>query len=55
MSLLIKVLVKALEAFEVGEKSPFLNTCQLFSLLAKHNFLTYYGNTTIYLLDLVGF
>ena len=38
-SLLVKVLVKALEAVEVMGKSPFSNTCQIFSFLAKHIFL----------------
>ena len=42
---------------EDGNNNIFFdwNTCQLFSLLAKHIFLKDYGSTTIYLLDLVGF
>ena len=54
-SLLVKVLVKALEAVEVMGKSPFSNTCQIFSFLAKHIFLKDYFNTMLYLLDLIGF
>ena len=41
-SLLVEVLVKALEAVKVGGKSPFVKypiLNKLFSLLAKHNFL----------------
>ena len=54
-SLLGKVLVKGPEAVEVRGKLPFLNTCQLFSFLAKHNFLKDSCNKTHYLLDLIGF
>ena len=49
------LLVKALEAIKVRGKLPFLNTCKLFSFLEKHNFLKDSCNTTLYLLDLIGF
>ena len=54
-SLLVEVLVKAPEAVKVEENRRFSNTCKLFSFLAKHNFLKDSCNTTLYLLDLIGF
>ena len=53
--LLIKILVKALEAFEVGGKSPFPNTHQLFSFLAIPIFWEDSCHTTLYKLDSIGF
>ena len=52
---MIKVPVKALEGNEAGPKSPFLNTFQLFSFLAKLNFLKDSFATTLYLLDFFEF
>ena len=54
-SLLIEVSVEALEAVEAGKKSPFLNTFELFSFLAKHNFLKDSNTTALYLLDFIRF
>ena len=47
--------VKALEVVKAGQKSLFSNTCQLFSFLAKLNFLKASFTTTLYLLDLFDF
>ena len=50
---MIKLIFKALEAVEVGGKSLFLK--YLFFFLAKLNSFEDYFNTTLYLLDLIGF
>ena len=52
-SILIKVLVKDLEALEVGGKSPFFKYLSIIFFLAKLNFLKDYCNTTLYLLDFI--
>ena len=51
-SLLVEVLVKALEAVEVRGKSPFFN---YFLFWQNITFLKDSFNTTLYLLDLIGF
>ena len=54
-SLLIKVLVKALEAVEVGgEIAVFQIPVKYFLFLAKHNFLKDSCNAILYLWDLIG-
>ena len=54
--LLIKVHVKAVEAVEAGQKNRrFSNTFELFSFLAKLNFLKDFFTKTLHLLDLIGF
>ena len=40
---------------KLGENRRFSNTCQLFSFLAKLNFLKDSFTTTLYLLDFIGF
>ena len=39
----------------MGENRRFSNTCELFSFLAKLNFLKDSYNTTLYMLDLIRF
>ena len=55
-SLLIKVLVKALEAVEAGGKSPFFKYMSTIFFFGKTNFfLKDSFTTTLYLLDFIGF
>ena len=49
------LLVKALEAIKVRGKLPFFEYLSIIFFLAKHNFLKDSCNTTLYLLDLIGF
>ena len=44
-----------LGSLKLGQKSLFSNTCELFSVLAKLNFLKDSFTTTLYLLDLLDF
>ena len=53
-SLLINILVKPLEAVEVGGKLPFFKLLSIIVFLATHNFLKDSSKTTLYLLDLIG-
>ena len=52
-SSLTLVPVKALEAAEVGQKSPFFKYMSTIFFLAKLNFLKDSFTTTLYLLDFI--
>ena len=53
--LLIKTLVKALEAIEVGGKLTFFQIPVKIWIFGKIRFLEDSSNTTLYLLDLIRF
>ena len=50
-----RFLLKRKRPLKLGKNRRFSNTCQLFSVLAKHNFLKDSFTTTLYLLDFIGF
>ena len=54
-SLLIKVLVKVLEAVEAGQKLPFFKYLSIIFFFVRTYFLKDSFNTTLYLLDFIVF
>ena len=51
----LEFLFKRQRPLKMGKNRQFSNTCQLFSFLAKLNFLKDPFTTTLYLVDFIGF